>query len=248
MSEQSTKSSLVSASLWRTVDEWKLTVLSPSTLPYCARYNYEGGSVGLGCARVTGYTTTVLLTTRTPISAFAPSASSSTVVTATAAPSKSGLSTGATAGVAVGATLGVVVVLLLAWFLWRRHRKAKRTSGPTEPLASYHDAKEVDTNPRPDRGSKMSELPSSPRTPLSSGFYATRQPSPGLPQYSRNPPTQYHEMVSTSLKIKLCLADVERPVKNVRRAILLQSSARLAVELTSSMHILPAAPWISIPP
>ncbi|KAI0425399.1 hypothetical protein F5Y09DRAFT_346726 [Xylaria sp. FL1042] len=72
----------------------------------------------------------------TPTSSFDSTVSSSTVPSAittsnpTSSARGSGLSTGAAAGIGVGTTLGVISLLLLGWFLYRRHAKKK----PDEPI------------------------------------------------------------------------------------------------------------------
>lgn len=180
-----------------------LTVYSSSTVPYCAHYLYEGGSLGLGCAQIRGYTSTVYLSTLTGYSSLTTPLPNSTT-TQTAAPTSSsasaspssggGLSTGATAGIAVGATLAGVGLLILAWFLVKRRKNS--TTEPTSEIPSDFDRTE--TSQINNRTSHYSELAAkSPLTPQTPHFPA--QPSPafvGPPQYSQHYDGVPAEMVS----------------------------------------------------
>lgn len=111
-----------------------------------------------------------------------------------AAPSKSGLSTGATAGIAVGATLGVVAVAILAWIFYRRRKGSGKIAAPTTETTQVNQTQPA---PEPDRTSKaLSELHAFPRSPTSPTFdkYGA-QPSPGPPHYSPHYDGQAVEMV-----------------------------------------------------
>lgn len=190
-----------------------LTSHSSSTVPYCANYLYEGGSLGLGCAQIRGYTSTVYLSTLTGYTSLTTPSPNSTVTT-TAAPTSSststppsnggggGLSTGATAGIAVGATLAGVGLLILAWFLIKRRKKS--TTAPTPEIPS--DVNKPETSQPNNRASHYSELAAkSPLTPQTPYFPA--QPSPafhGPPQYSQHYDGVPAEMVSTYQRVATC--------------------------------------------
>ncbi|KAJ9145397.1 hypothetical protein NKR23_g5377 [Pleurostoma richardsiae] len=64
---------------------------------------------------------------------------------------KSGLSTGAKAGIGVGIALGVIILLLVAFFCWRRYRKARRAQPtietPDQPELHDSDIKELEAPP-----------------------------------------------------------------------------------------------------
>lgn len=195
-----------------------LEVTSSSTVPYCAEYRYEGGSIGLGCAQIRGYTSTVLLTIASNLGTLS-SQSSTAAVTVTASlttPSPTstsnggsgGISTGATAGIAVGVTLvGVGLVAGLIWFLIRRRRKSKAedsgnnmTSVSSPELASMNSKRE--TVPRGNRDSHYSELavksPSPTPSPEMQQFRYSGQSGAGFggpPQYSQHYDGQAVEMV-----------------------------------------------------
>jgi hypothetical protein len=119
-----------------------LNCCSPTSLPYCALYNYEHGSVGYGCAEYSGYTSTVLLNpvttglgtltgmnSSTPTSQTAYTTSATNSTTATASPSDwHGLSTGAKAGIAVGSVAVVAVICFLFYLTWSHKRKSREAA------------------------------------------------------------------------------------------------------------------------
>ena len=135
-----------------------LNCCSPTSLPYCALYNYAHGSVGYGCAAYSGYTSTVLLSpvttalgTMTGInsssnstSQLPPTTSSTSSATATPSPSISkGLSSGAIAGIAIGSIAVVVAICLLIFLAWSHKRKDPKTtrqsySGSTALASTVH--------------------------------------------------------------------------------------------------------------
>lgn len=187
---------------------------SASPLAYCARYEYEGGSLGLGCAQIRGYTSTVYLSTLpaysslvTPTSNSTTSASSTSTTSSTTTSASGGggsggggLSTGATAGIAVGATLVGVGLCVLAWFLIKRRKKY--TKAPqSEPI---QEVSKTETSQPNNRNSQFSELAAkspvvSPQTPY---FPSAAQPSPGFngpPQYSQHYDGVPAEMVCKAL-------------------------------------------------
>lgn len=195
---------------------------SPSTLPYCAAYYYEGGSLGLGCASIRGYSRTVFLTVgepftslSTPMPRATTTGSSAPVETSNSGSSSSsggGLSTGATAGIAVGATLAGVALALLAWFLIRRNKKNKSNS----ELAHAPETSKVANAPTNDRTNRYSELAAKPAaspavSPDPSHFGYTGQPSPGFngpPQYSQHYDGHAVEMVSLTVRTFLHSTDL----------------------------------------
>jgi hypothetical protein len=133
------KPSLVSKVL--SVGDSDLLSRSSSTLPYCATYNYEGGSVGYGCAVARGYTVSVLLSTTTSdggqlsVTSITPSATTSSPkvpptstlpsasTTAVSTGSKSGLGSGTIAGIVIGSIAVVALIAFLIFLVLRTRRK-----------------------------------------------------------------------------------------------------------------------------
>lgn len=190
---------------------------SPSSLPYCARYNYEGGSVGIGCALISGYTSSVFLSTSpdlTTLTTSTPSTSNPTTITVTptstsstpaqnSSTSPSSFSTGATAGVAVGATLAVVILAVIGYIFYRRrHRRMKQEKAQlaaTPPLMAPKPYQDNDRNTKEaiahrDALNRRSEVPSElPYTPATPDFHSRSghtSESFGPPHYD-----QVYEMV-----------------------------------------------------
>lgn len=152
-----------------------LNCYSPTSLPYCALYNYAHGSVGYGCAEYPGYTSTVLLSPVTTTlgtitgiysssnstSQIPPAASSTGSTTATPSPSVlHGLSSGGIAGVVIGSVAVVVAICLLIFLVWSHKRKNPRTtrqsytgstavSSTVHPSTDYSGMKFAFSSPRP---------------------------------------------------------------------------------------------------
>ena len=88
------------------------------------------------------------------VSATAPAASNST-------PSAGGLSTGAEAGIGIGAVVGAIALALLAYFLWRRRRKASIVGGNKEAATNHYGAvHEMDPEQVKSGNKAAAELPS----------------------------------------------------------------------------------------
>src|SRR5271155_3615986 len=156
------------------IHKWSREILnycSPTSLPYCALYNYAHGSVGYGCAEYPGYTSTVLLSPVTTAlgtitginsssnstSQIPPTASSTSSTTATPSSSVShGLSSGGIAGVAIGSIAVVVAICLLIFLVWSHKRKNPRqsytgstvVSSTVHPSTDYSGAKFASSSPR----------------------------------------------------------------------------------------------------
>ncbi|KAK5105312.1 hypothetical protein LTS08_001589 [Lithohypha guttulata] len=151
-------------------------------------------------ARTIPRTSFVYLSTLTNIPQLSTSTTTSptsSTPTATSIPAvASGLSTGATAGVAVGVTLVVVALALAGFLFWRRSKKQKKkvtaaaALAPT-PRATSPPPETKEVVPKNDHrlSQAVSEMPGSPRTPISPDFKGNTsvagQPSPGLPRYSQ---------------------------------------------------------------
>jgi len=104
---------------------------------YCAQFDYPSGSIGYGCATISGYTKTVLLTTTsrsatslsfggTNTSPTTPETSSSSAVPVSSS-SSSSLSSGAIAGIVIGSVATIVFICGLAFMIFA-HRKKNRKS------------------------------------------------------------------------------------------------------------------------
>ncbi|KEF63133.1 uncharacterized protein A1O9_01109 [Exophiala aquamarina CBS 119918] len=126
-------------------------LVCPTALPYCALYNYEGGSVGYGCAQDRGFTTTVLLTTKQTLGQITTSSSTPTtspISTSTPSPtpepasSGSSLGGGAIAGIVIGAVAVLAFIVFGIWFM--RRRKSKKTAATTP---SYTHVAREETSP-----------------------------------------------------------------------------------------------------
>jgi hypothetical protein len=136
------------------IHKWSLRVwncCSPTSLPYCALYNYAHGSVGYGCAEYSGYTTTVLLEPITTaigtliVTTSSLNSTSQTILTTstnnspttnapTASPTppvSNGLKPGAIAGIAIGGVVAVAAIcylIFLVWFHKYKNSQAARQS------------------------------------------------------------------------------------------------------------------------
>ncbi|RDW82985.1 hypothetical protein BP5796_04476 [Coleophoma crateriformis] len=124
-----------------------------SSLPYCATYNYPGGSVGYGCALATGYTKSVLLTYTTGPGSFSPSSissssststsvlnSSPTASTTTSPSPKKGISGGAIAGIIIGSVATVALMGTLVWWLMRSRKEKTRGDHSPQPLQNVRQS------------------------------------------------------------------------------------------------------------
>ncbi|RDW57501.1 hypothetical protein BP6252_13761 [Coleophoma cylindrospora] len=144
-------------------------LVCPSSLPYCATYDYPGGSVGYGCALATGYTKSVLLTyttgpgsllTSSPSSTSSSSSTSSTVLIAsppavsptastslpTSPAPKQGLSGGAIAGIVIGSVTAVALVVILVWWLMRSQKQKRQEGHSPQPLQNMQTQRQLQHN------------------------------------------------------------------------------------------------------
>ncbi len=123
---------------------------SAGNIPYCATYLYASSSTGFGCAIQTGYTKSVLTTTKggvdhNPFGASSTSSDTSMnmpMTTIVASPesslpahaqSSSPLSSGATAGIVAGGAAALVIVAALLWFCIRKRVDRKDRAQSTIP-------------------------------------------------------------------------------------------------------------------
>ncbi|KAE9374021.1 hypothetical protein N431DRAFT_437570 [Stipitochalara longipes BDJ] len=162
-----------------------------STLPYCATYEYEGGSVGYGCAVARGYTVSVLvsittsdggrLTTGAPTTTAASStfAAPSTSLAAASGSSKSGLGGGPIAGIVIGSIAVIALVAFLVFLLLRNQRKHR------EEIKAL---REENPYPLQDRNSRVSQPYSA-----TGGYYFQNKETnlPGSPPLSDTPDSPY---------------------------------------------------------
>jgi hypothetical protein len=172
-------------------------VSCPLSAPYCATYQYESGLSGFGCGDVSGYTVSVLLTTRSqkgagslilPTPSTTSKSSSALVTTPThtpsTAPSSSPISKGAIAGISVGSALVIAIIAaVLAFFCFRRSKSRRATSkisaqapGWTSTQGDY----QKDAN-----GYNGSERPYSPG--VASDYSATLNPARGYENVQMSP-------------------------------------------------------------
>ena len=125
---------------------------SDGQAPYCAVYRYASSSTGYGCAVMTGYTRSVLVTTTSgvnhdPFGSSGSTTSSSTAMqttstsastgssahassttpteTQTGAPASNSLGGGGIAGIVVGGLVAIAIITVTIWAVVRR-RQAKR--------------------------------------------------------------------------------------------------------------------------
>jgi hypothetical protein len=169
------------------IGDWNLLCRSSSTLPYCATYNYESGSVGYGCAAAQGYTVSVLLSTTTsdggqlttsapvnsPTTASSTSAAPTTSTAAAASGSKTSLGGGPIAGIVIGSVAVIALLAFLIFLLFRTRRKHReeiqalqqRNSFPLHDRDSYKGRPYSGTAAGYYAQNKANSIPSSP--PLS---------------------------------------------------------------------------------
>lgn len=159
----------------------------PSTAtaaPYCATFNYPGGSVGFGCYTSQGYTVSVLLSTTTndggPLSTFAPtntpttassaSTASTTSTIAATSSSRNGLGGGPIAGIVIGSVAVVALLACLAFWILRTRRKDReekqtlqqRNSFPQQAQSNYNGQWPHETTAGYYGGFKHNSMPGSP--------------------------------------------------------------------------------------